>query len=314
MTLHSISLRCAWCRVALLVVIIVINAPSVLAQDGPVPGATPPAPPSAPPPQGSPTPQSSPTPSLERRFFKNILHDQQAIWTSAFRVRGRDARWLAPLGIATSALLVTDNSTAGALGDDDKNRLAVSRGISEAGALYTTGGIAATLYLVGRKTGDLRLRETGVLGAEAIINGQIVSTALKSITQRPRPRESNNRVKFFDKGKSFPSGHAVSAWSLATVIAHEYKNRPLIKFGAYSVAVAVSLSRFTGRNHFLSDVLVGSAIGYGIGEYVYRTHHDPALESTSQVIPRPPSKLLPLIIPRYERAARNYGVALVWSF
>ncbi len=314
MTSQSISLRRAWCRAALLVVIIVINAPSVLAQHGPVPAATPPVPPGAPLPQVSPTPQASPTPSLERRLFKNILHDQQAIWTSPFRVRGRDARWLAPLGIATTALLVTDHSTAGALDDDDKNRLAVSRGISEAGALYTTGGIAATLYLVGRKTGDLRLRETGVLAAEAIINGQIVSTALKSITQRPRPRESNNRVKFFEKGKSFPSGHAISAWSLATVIAHEYKNRPLIKFGAYSAAVAVSMSRYTGRNHFLSDILIGSAIGYGIGRYVYRTHHDPALESISQEKPRVPSKLLPLIVPRYERAARNYDVALVWSF
>jgi len=37
---------------------------------------------------------------------------------------------------------------------------------------------------------------------------------------------------------------------------------------------------------------------------VYRTQHEPALGSTSDEIPRGPSKLLPLIIPRYERAAR----------
>ena len=39
----------------------------------------------------------------------------------------------------------------------------------------------------------------------------------------------------------------------------------------------MGIARFTGRNHFLSDVLVGSALGYGIGRYVYKTYHNPSL-------------------------------------
>lgn len=38
------------------------------------------------------------------------------------------------------------------------------------------------------------------------------------------------------------------------------------------MAAAVSVSRFTGRNHYPSDVLVGSALGYLIGHYVVRQH------------------------------------------
>ena len=168
------------------------------------------------------------------------------------------------------------------------------------------------LYFVGRKTGNARARETGILGSEALIDSGIVAAVLKSATQRRRPR-AKEPGDFFEGGLSFPSGHTIAAWSLATVVASEYRDNRLVQVTAYGLATIVSMSRFTGRNHFLSDVVVGSAIGYGIGRYVYRTHHDPALESISQK-KRAPSRLLPFIIPRYERAARNYGVALVWTF
>jgi hypothetical protein len=107
-----------------------------------------------------------------------------------------------------------------------------------------------------------------------------VSRALKTVSQRQRPPVDNSSGEFFDGGSSFPSGHAVNAWSLATVIAQEYgRHRPLVRVGVYGVAAAISFSRYTGRNHFLSDALVGSALGYGIGRYVYHKHHDTALDA-----------------------------------
>jgi hypothetical protein len=51
----------------------------------------------------APSPAVSPAakkPSLESDFFKNILRDQKAIWTSPMHLRAKDARWLAPLGWA----------------------------------------------------------------------------------------------------------------------------------------------------------------------------------------------------------------------
>src|SRR5258708_11407404 len=59
----------------------------------------------APSPTPSPTPQSSKTPTLESQFLKNVLRDQEAIWTSPFRLHGRYARWLAPLALGAAALI-----------------------------------------------------------------------------------------------------------------------------------------------------------------------------------------------------------------
>ena len=263
--------------------------------------------------QTTPSPSPSPTPSAERQFLKNILRDQRVIWTSPLRLQKDDATWLAPLGLATAALIATDRRTAGAL-HDNRLRLNISRDIGYLGSGYGAGAVAAAFYLIGRKENNPRLRETGLLGAEALIDGAIVLSALKLATARPRPRKDQGRGRFFHGGLSFPSGHPMAAWSLATIVANEYHDRPMVQVAAYGLATLVGVSRFTGRNHFLSDVVVGSAMGYGIGHYVYRTHRDPALGSTCQKTPRGPSKLLPSIIPRYERARRDYGVALVWSF
>jgi membrane-associated phospholipid phosphatase len=285
------------CHVVLLLLLLTsihIVAVSALAQS-PSAGASPT-------PQAS--PQPSPTPLPERQFFKNILHDQRAIWTSPLRLEGKDARWLVPLGISTAALIATDRRTAGAL-HNDRARLSASRDVSYVGSLYTAGALAVASYVVGRQASNSRLRETGLLGAEALANSVIVYSVLKEVTQRPRPREGGGRGRFFTGGNSFPSGHATNAWSFASVVAHEYKDRPLVRWGAYGIATLVSVSRFTGRKHFLSDVLVGSAIGYGIGRYVYRTHHDLSLDSPKgQITQRTQSNLFPLIAPLYDRSAR----------
>ncbi|MFZ0635180.1 MAG: capsule assembly Wzi family protein, partial [Candidatus Acidiferrales bacterium] len=58
---------------------------------------------------------------------------------------------------------------------------------------------------------------------------------------------------------------------------HEYPG-PLTTLLAYGLAATVGASRIEARQHFPSDVLVGSALGWFVAEHVYREHHDPALE------------------------------------
>jgi membrane-associated phospholipid phosphatase len=154
-----------------------------------------------------------------------------------------------------------------------------------------------------------------LLGAEALINSGIVAAVLKSSTQRRRPRAGEERGEFFEGGLSFPSGHTIAVWSLATVVANEYRDKHLVQIGAYGLAAAVSVSRFTGRNHFLSDVLVGSAIGYGIGRYVYRTHHVSSQGGTDRATSKNhASSSFPSIMPRYNGRSRSYGITLAWNF
>ncbi len=282
----------------------------------------------APPPNAasSPDPQATPTPSvrsspesLEKRFFKNILADQSAIWTSPFHLQRGDAKWGIPLALSAATLIATDRHTSGKLVEngDNLNRLRVSKYISQIGAVYTTAGVAGAFYIFGRAGHNARARETGVLAAEALLNSSIVVGALKLASQRQRPPTDDSSGEFFDGGSSFPSGHAIDAWSVAAVIGEEYgQHRPLVRFGVYGLAAAVSISRYTGRNHFLSDVLIGSAMGYGIGRYVYHKHHDQALDSpngkqTSSLLH---SRLFPSIEPLYSARARVYGARMAWAF
>ena len=59
-------------------------------------------------------------------------------------------------------------------------------------------------------------------------------------------------------------------------MAHEYPG-PLTQILAYGLATGVSAARVSGRNHFPSDVVVGSAMGWLIGRQAYKSHHDPEL-------------------------------------
>lgn len=260
----------------------------------------------------TPAPQTPQPPSLEKQFFKNVLRDQKAIWTSPFKLRGDDAKWLAPLGAGFAGLLATDRSTS-AFVSRNGSLPAVSRKVSLGGSAYTTGGVAAGFYLVGKLTNDRKARETGLLAAEALIDAGIVTETLKFATGRERPNYDNGRGRFFTGGNSFPSGHATSAWSVATVIAYEYQNHPLVRYGAFAAATLVSLSRYSGRNHFLSDVLIGSAVGFGVGRFVYRKRHIQIADS-NDAAPTKTSKLMPTIIPLYSPRTRTYGGTVAWSF
>lgn len=321
--------RAAW-HAATLCLLLLLSAWSASAQikpQGPSSGAEPSPSPEAKPspapevnsaPEASPTPQAAPTPTLERRFFRNVLHDQGAIWTSPFHAARGDAKWLAPLGVASAVFFATDRRTAGEMAEGGANstRLRISRDISQAGNLYTTGGAAAVFYLIGRERHDARARETGLLAAEALVDSSLVVEALKAVSQRQRPPADHASGEFFDGGSSFPSGHAINAWSFASVVAEEYgRHRPLLRFGVYGLAAAVSFSRFTGRKHFLSDTLVGSALGYGIGHYVYRKHHDPSLDADDGAQKKSAARRkLPLVAPVFSRAERAYGLGLAWDF
>jgi hypothetical protein len=212
--------------------------------------------------------------SLGLPLLKHIAQDQKAIWTSPSHLSFQDATWLVPLGGLTAGLLATDRETSRHL-SNSPHRLDRSRTLSNFGAASLVGA-AGGLYLWGKVTHDDHKRETGLLAGEALLNGLAVNTAIQLATGRERPSQDFGRGRFGQNGRSFPSNHAMAAWSIASVIAHEYPG-PLTKVLAYGLASAVSASRVTGKEHFPSDVLVGSAIGWFVGQRVYRAHHDPEL-------------------------------------
>src|SRR5258706_536506 len=212
--------------------------------------------------------------SVGLHLLKNIAEDQKALWIGPKNLRWVDADWLAPLGGAAAAMFATDSTYSRHL-SNSPNRIKYSKDLSNYG-LASMIGIGGGLYLLGHLTHDDHKIETGILAGEAAVDTLAPVYALKYAFGRERPLQDNYRGRFGQGGVSFPSQHAAAAWSIASVIAHEYPG-PLTSLFVYGLASAVSASRISGKQHFPSDVLVGSAIGWLEGMYVYRKHHDPRI-------------------------------------
>jgi membrane-associated phospholipid phosphatase len=208
-------------------------------------------------------------------FARNLASDQKTIWTSPLHLHAEDRNWLLPLGVGTLSLVIADNDIMRHFGNTP---IAHSSSFSNYGFAAMIGG-AASLYLRGAASGDDHSRETGFLAGEAAVNSVVVAEVMKLAFERPRPN-ANDAGSFGAGGASFPSEHALAAWSVASVVAREYPG-PLTKLLAYGAASGISLARVAAREHFPSDVVAGSALGYLIGHYVYRAHHDPELPGAS---------------------------------
>jgi membrane-associated phospholipid phosphatase len=205
---------------------------------------------------------------------KRLLHDQAAIWTSPARLNESNAVGPALLVIATTVAVTTDHQvmTSSKLQNPSLNSEAST---ASNGLLGGFVAAPAILYGMGAIHHDEHATETGILGGEAMANSLAVSEVMKLISLRERPTLDNAHGKFFQTSvgadSSFPSNHCILAWSSAAVVASEY-NGVFTQIAAYGLATGVSATRILARQHFPSDVLVGSAVGWMIGRYVVRRH------------------------------------------
>ncbi len=220
-----------------------------------------------------------------KAFPKDFLNDQKAIWTSPIHTKKSQIKWWVIFGGATAALIATDRQVLEQIPKDGEV-VNVGSALSNIGAVYTLVPATALFYLGGTHWKDDRLRETGYLGAEALADAYLVSFAVKLATQRERPNQGDGGGHFWQGSlwnSGFPSGHSIESWSFATVVAREYPHKKWVPLTAYGLAATVSVSRILARQHFPSDVLVGSALGWFIGDYVYRKHHDKKLTGWRKV-------------------------------
>jgi membrane-associated phospholipid phosphatase len=226
------------------------------------------------------------------RMPKYVLQDQKNIWTAPFHTAKSDIKWWVIFGSATGVLIATDKWTAKEL-PNTNGQVRLGTTTSRIGAAYSLVPISAGFYFLGTKAGNERFRETGLLGFETLIDTTIVESVIKMATHRARPLEGDGKGHFWDSSgsflnASFPSGHAINSFALASVFAHQYPHPIYLPMIAYGLASTVVGARLAARKHFPGDVVAGAALGWFIGDYVYGKRHnrelDPKKASLSQKV------------------------------
>ncbi len=102
------------------------------------------------------------------------------------------------------------------------------------------------------------------------IESAIVNGPMKFGTKRRRPAPRNNHAHHFRPpgGSSFPSGHAASAFTMATMLAEGGGVRLLW----FVPATIVASSRVHVGVHHPTDVIAGAVVGIGFGLAGRRLH------------------------------------------
>lgn len=213
---------------------------------------------------------------LISRSVRRVLEDHRQLYKAPFKIS--NLKWDALALGGTAVLLIEDRNIENKLPGthyqfyQDTSNIAI-------------GGLSATLagvWIYGIKTGNQHARETGVLELETLVNTFLIYTPMQLIAGRQRPQEGNGHGDFLRHhgiNTSFPGGHAMFTWAMATVVAHEY-SQPWVQVLAYTAAFALTSSRFLARDHWASDMWLGSALGMGIGAHIFHSRCDPDLSAS----------------------------------
>ena len=135
--------------------------------------------------------------------------------------------------------------------------------------------IISGMYVAGLVTKNRKLEHSSLMMAKSLAISTIFYTSTKALIRRQRPDKTDNPHDFttqFRKNDytSFPSGHANTAFSLATAFAMQYKHKKWVAWVAYSLATLTSLSRIYQDRHWPSDVIIGASIGHFVTRTIYR--------------------------------------------
>ncbi len=160
-------------------------------------------------------------------------------------------------------------------------------GFGSADAFYLSGG----LVLSGIAFRNENVTSMGREAIEASVFSGILVSVAKAGFGRQRPVAADDETVFRpgSSNRSFPSGHATEAFTVASVVAARSSGW-VVPLLAYTCASVVAFDRVNDRAHFPSDVVAGAVLGISVGRFVVH-RHDPRPERPPrlemQIVPVP---------------------------
>jgi membrane-associated phospholipid phosphatase len=216
---------------------------------------------------------------LDSNYFKGMFADTGYALTSPLRWDKLD--W-------ATASIVTGVTGVFFVLDDEINAEFKGNRSSTTDAFFNIfesfGNSAITIpgligfYMYGRFGENEKVERTALLASESFLVTSLFTGVIKIGVGRVRPavggiRSNSFRGPFHEgAGHSFPSGHTSSAFAIATVIANEYENVPLLAPISYGIASLTALSRLNDQKHWASDVFFGAALGYFTSKTILKLH------------------------------------------
>jgi membrane-associated phospholipid phosphatase len=138
--------------------------------------------------------------------------------------------------------------------------------------------LSVGFWAVGELTDNQRATRVGLTSIKAFTITAVFTLALKYATQRHRPGANDPPDPRIWEGpfgswdhNSFPSGHSSVVFAVAAVFASEYSETIWVPVLSYSLAGLTAVSRVYNDKHWASDVIFGSALGFFIGKFIYRS-------------------------------------------
>ena len=173
---------------------------------------------------------SKPQPGLVKRSVKRIGEDQKRLYFVGPFER-HNIKWDVLVLVGTGAFLAADRHIESNISHSNISAYQTTSNIAIAGLAGSLGAI----YAYGFKDDHRHAKETGDIELETLVNTFLIYTPMQLIFARQRPDEGNGNGDFFKHhavNTSFPGGHAMFTWAMASVVADEYP-KPWARFLSY---------------------------------------------------------------------------------
>ncbi len=199
----------------------------------------------------------------------------------------------AAIGVGLTALAVpADGWVRSSLRRPEWQALEGVQQMVRAGNLWgdpTVLTLSTGMWIGGRFTGHPRVAQVGLRAFETIGVSGVITRVLKVAIGRARPNVPPYEVWNTGSGRgssslggtgsyeALPSGHATAAFAFASAVSTEVariapEHARIVRLGTYGLATWTAYSRMHDDAHWLSDVVLGAAVGTVTGWAVTRWH------------------------------------------
>lgn len=232
----------------------------------------------------------APSPVVQTPFLKSIARDGEHTGKTILLTYAQPLHWQkkdflrlgGALAISASALLVDEHLSAYLQRNHTPGLDRLERVGYFLGKPTTNYPVMIALWASGVATRNEWLRDTGLMVIASVTTSGLVQTAAKELAGRARPGAGRGNLYFDPLSNnsdyhSFPSGHTMLSVATSWILARQVKSVPL-KVVFYALPVITGGSRVYVGAHWLSDVLLGSALGIACAESVLRLY--PAIKAS----------------------------------